>query len=95
MPCLLASSASLGNVSEPPERRPRDTRKDSRDRNFVEPMRGHAAAVLFSKPDNGTINIDALRQAIIGKESEGDFSAVNPDSEALGYGQVMPENVAS
>jgi hypothetical protein len=66
-----------------------------RDRNFVEPMRGHAAAVLYSKPDNGSINIDALRQAIIGKESRGDFSAVNPDSEALGYCQVMPENVAS
>lgn len=65
------------------------------DRNFIEPMRGHAAAVLYSKPNNGTINIDALRQAIIGKESGGNFSAVNPDSGALGYGQVMPENVAS
>lgn len=53
-------------------------------------MRGHAAAVLYNKPNNGTINIDALQQAIIGKESGGDFSAVNPDSEALGYGQVMP-----
>lgn len=56
MPCLLASSASLGNVSETPERRPKDTRKDSRDLNFVEPMRGHAAAVLYGKPNNGTIN---------------------------------------
>ena len=30
---------------------------------------------------------------IVGKESGGNFSAVNPDSGALGIGQVMPENV--
>lgn len=65
------------------------------DRNFIEPMRGHAAAVLYKNTSNGKVNIDALRQAIIGKESGGNFSAVNPDSGALGYGQVMPANVAS
>lgn len=62
---------------------------------FVEPMKGHAAAILYKNTSNGEVNVDALRQAIIGKESGGDFSAVNPDSGALGYGQVMPENVAS
>lgn len=41
----------------------------------------------------GSISIDKLRRAIVGKESGGNFSAVNPDSGALGYGQVMPDNV--
>lgn len=39
--------------------------------------------------------VTALRRAIIGQESAGNFQAVNPHSGALGYGQVMPENVAS
>jgi len=37
--------------------------------------------------------IDALMHAIIGQESNGKFHLVNPHSGALGYGQVMPENV--
>jgi hypothetical protein len=41
----------------------------------------------------GPVNINRLRQAIIGKESGGNFSAVNKDSGAIGIGQVMPENV--
>jgi hypothetical protein len=41
----------------------------------------------------GSAQIDALRRAIIGKESGGNFKAVNPDSGALGYGQLMPSNV--
>jgi hypothetical protein len=43
----------------------------------------------------GSINIDNLRRAIVGKESGGSFSVVNRDSGALGYGQVMPANVPS
>lgn len=42
---------------------------------------------------SGPVNLDRLRQAIVGKESGGNFGAVNPDSGALGIGQVMPENV--
>jgi hypothetical protein len=38
--------------------------------------------------------VTALRRAIIGQESNGKFWLVNPDSGALGYGQLMPENVA-
>lgn len=34
-----------------------------------------------------------LRLAIIGQESNGKYQAVNRHSGALGYGQVMPENV--
>jgi hypothetical protein len=41
----------------------------------------------------GPVDLNRLRQAIIGKESGGNFSAVNPDSGAIGIGQVMPENV--
>jgi len=36
-----------------------------------------------------------LRGAIIGKESGGDYGAVNPDSGAIGIGQVMPANIPS
>ena len=38
--------------------------------------------------------ITALRRAIIGQESGGKFYIVNPHSGALGYGQLMPANVA-
>jgi len=41
----------------------------------------------------GPVNINRLRQAIINKESGGSFTVVNPDSGAIGIGQVMPENV--
>lgn len=34
-----------------------------------------------------------FRRAITGQESGGRYAAVNPDSGALGIGQVMPENV--
>jgi len=34
-----------------------------------------------------------LRRAIIQQESGGDYQVVNPDSGAIGIGQVMPENV--
>jgi hypothetical protein len=40
-------------------------------------------------------NAGRLRRAIVGKESGGNYGAVNPDSGALGIGQVMPENVPS
>ncbi len=49
-----------------------------------------AAAVARS---SGPVNLDRLREAIVGKESGGRFNAVNPDSGALGIGQVMPANV--
>lgn len=41
------------------------------------------------------LEVASLRQAIIGQESGANFQAVNPHSGALGYGQVMPENVHS
>ena len=41
----------------------------------------------------GDISIDGARRAIIGKESTNNFRAENPHSGALGFAQVMPENV--
>ena len=43
----------------------------------------------------GALTGDAgkLRRAIINQESGGRYDAVNPDSGALGIGQVMPDNV--
>lgn len=38
--------------------------------------------------------VTALRRAIIGQESAGKFWLINPDSGALGYGQLLQENVA-
>jgi hypothetical protein len=38
--------------------------------------------------------LTALRRAIVGQESAGKFWIVNPDSGALGYGQLLRENVA-
>lgn len=43
----------------------------------------------------GGVQLDNLRNAVIAKESNGRMNAVNPDSGALGYGQVMPANVPS
>lgn len=40
-----------------------------------------------------TDDLRRFRRAITGKESGGNYSAVNPDSGALGIGQVMPANV--
>ena len=38
--------------------------------------------------------VTALRRAIIGQESAGKFWLINPDSGALGYGQLLRANVA-
>lgn len=38
-------------------------------------------------------DIEALTDAIIQQESNGNYSAINPDSGALGYAQIMPENL--
>ena len=42
-----------------------------------------------------SVSVMALRRAIIGQESGGKFDIVNPHSGALGYGQLMPDNVRS
>jgi murein DD-endopeptidase MepM/ murein hydrolase activator NlpD len=69
------------------------------DGSFIEPKRGHLLAVLQppapTPRDGGNTSLDALRRAIIGKESGGNFKAINPHSGALGYGQIMPSNLPS
>lgn len=51
-------------------------------------------ALTGREPSANFTRIDILRNAIIGQESNGDAAIVNPDSGALGLGQVMPENLA-
>jgi hypothetical protein len=52
------------------------------------------STAIANKPETNPDDITALRRAIIGQESGGKFNAVNPHSNALGYGQLMPYNVA-
>jgi hypothetical protein len=54
------------------------------------PMHEQASAISQTP-----VEVILLRRAIIGQESGANFRAVNPHSGALGYGQVMPENVPS
>jgi tape measure domain-containing protein len=56
---------------------------------------GEGASPPSSSTTQSSDTLTALRRAIIGKESGTNFKAVNPHSGALGYGQVMPANVAS
>jgi hypothetical protein len=71
---------------------------------YLEPMPPATPQVtpspkLLPKPPTANPNpqrqqVTALRRAIIGQESAGKFWLVNPDSGALGYGQLLRENVA-
>lgn len=45
-------------------------------------------------PNAGEQEIDRFMAAVSGKESEGDYNAVNPDSGAYGRFQIMPGNWA-
>jgi hypothetical protein len=64
------------------------------------PSLGSAKAAIktptskLSKVSTRKQQVTALRRAIIGQESAGKFWLVNPDSGALGYGQLLRENVA-
>jgi hypothetical protein len=56
-----------------------------------------ASKTPAAKPPSGKTRskqVTALRRAIVGQESDGKFWLVNPDSGALGYGQLMEFNVA-
>lgn len=61
---------------------------------YVQPMRGYVEWFLSGSSGADFIDIPALKDSIIGQESGGNPSAVNPHSGALGLGQVMPENLA-
>jgi hypothetical protein len=41
------------------------------------------------------VTLPEFRTALIGKESSADYGAVNKDSGALGYAQIMPKNLPS
>jgi len=51
---------------------------------------GGGGALDTSTPSG---DVGKFRRAIINKESGGNYTVVNPDSGAIGIGQVMPENV--
>lgn len=63
---------------------------------YIEPMTGFVRWTLEGKEPQKASNkpiVERLRNAIAGQESNHDSKAVNPHSNALGYGQVMPENI--
>jgi hypothetical protein len=64
-----------------------------RDQYQIELQRIKQGQMTPSDQSSLPTNVSLFRQAIIGKESGGNYNAVNPDSGALGIGQVMPENV--
>ncbi|PZO48737.1 MAG: hypothetical protein DCF15_17650 [Phormidesmis priestleyi] len=51
-------------------------------------------ALTGREPNANFTRIDILRNAIIAQESAGDAAVVNPNSGALGLGQVLPDNLA-
>lgn len=58
------------------------------------PQKGYLVWALNGrKPSERLGDTIALYQAIVAKESGGDHTAVNPDTGALGLGQVMPQNL--
>lgn len=64
---------------------------------WIDPPRGFVISTLQGKwyetnSSNKPI-VERLRNAIAGQESNHNPKAINPDSSALGYGQVMPENI--
>lgn len=65
---------------------------------WIDPPRGFIISALQGKwyePNKSKPIVERLRNAIISQESGHDPKAVNPDSSALGLGQVMPENIKS
>ncbi|HEY9737560.1 MAG TPA: peptidoglycan DD-metalloendopeptidase family protein [Trichocoleus sp.] len=65
--------------------------------NYVNPTKEWVERIITGKVGGKIENakLNALRQAIVGQESGGNFRAINPHSGALGYGQIMPENLPS
>ncbi|MGG6264732.1 lytic transglycosylase domain-containing protein [Leptolyngbya sp. AN03gr2] len=64
---------------------------------MVTPERSFAYPVSINRPIDSQPEIAPevilIRQAIIGQESGANFRAVNRHSGALGYAQIMPENL--
>jgi hypothetical protein len=58
---------------------------------FIQEVRPEWISRWMSLPASS--DIEALSDAIIQQESHGNASSVNPDSGALGYAQIMPENL--
>lgn len=52
------------------------------------------SGITYSSTPSSSVP-EGLRKAIIGQESGYNFRAINPDSGALGFAQVMPANIPS
>lgn len=61
---------------------------------LIKPPTSSTVKIPTSKPLTRSKQLTAVRRAIIGQESAGRFWLINPDSGALGYGQLLRENVA-
>lgn len=59
---------------------------------FLEEARPDLVARWFQSPIASS-DVQALSRAIISQESDDNYQAVNPHSGALGYAQIMPENL--
>jgi murein DD-endopeptidase MepM/ murein hydrolase activator NlpD len=65
---------------------------------LIDPPRGIVSWLLQGKePTKAPTKpvVERLRNAIAGQESNHDHKAINADSGALGYGQIMPDNIKS
>lgn len=60
---------------------------------YVSPMAGYVSWFLDGAAGPNLVDVPALKAAIIGQESNGDHTAVNQHSMAMGLGQIMPENI--
>ena len=94
---LVMMSGSEQGVKPPAEKQPSkfDWRLPSLSVEDMEALKPFFEPPI-AKPSeiSSSRQITALRRAIIGQESGGNFRAINPDSGALGYGQLMEFNVA-
>lgn len=60
---------------------------------FLEEARPDLVARWLQWPVVASSDVQALSRAIISQESDDNYGAINPHSGALGYAQIMPENL--
>jgi len=83
---LLENATPLINITR--NTFPTNARKNRANLTTVNGLAGNVRTTMGGDPD-----VSRFRAAIISQESGGSYTVVNPDSGAIGIGQVMPENV--
>jgi hypothetical protein len=71
-----------------------DVAEEYRNRNNSPAPSAPSPAATPQPGASSSAALDALRQAIIGQESNNNYQAINPDSGALGFAQIMPSNMS-